>query len=111
MQHALLAVGVGQRVERMPADVRAAASKALGYARGPNRPPRVLFLNAGARSGKTMLSAYLATHRALVCDLSGMAPGEECRVGFLSASMRQARAGLAYAKGFVRALGLGSLIT
>lgn len=111
MQHALLAIGVGQRVEKLPPEVRAAAGRALGYARGPHRPPRVLFLNAGARSGKTMLSAYLATHRALCCDLSGMAPGEECRVGFISASMRQARAGLAYALGFIRALGLGSLIT
>jgi hypothetical protein len=111
MQHGLLAVGTGLRVEKMPVDVRAAAQKALGYERGPKRPPRVLFANCGARSGKTMLSSYLATHRALVCDLSGMAPGEECRVAFISASMRQARAGAAYAKGFVRALGLGALIT
>lgn len=111
MQQALLAVATGQRVEDLRGDVRTAAVQALGYKQGPTRALRVLFLNAGARSGKTMLSAYLAAHRALVCDLSGLAPGEECRVGFISASLRQARAGLTYAKGFIRALGLGALIT
>lgn len=110
-QIALLSIGTGLGLARLAGDVRAAAVQALGYSRGPSRPPRVLFINPGARSGKTMLSAYLATHRALVCDLSGLAPGEECRVGFISASMRQARAGLVYAKGFIRALGLGSVIT
>jgi hypothetical protein len=110
-QVALLSVATGQRAQDLRGDVRAAAEKALGYSEGPARPVRVLFLNKGARGGGTIMSAYLAVHRALVCDLSGMAPGEECRVAFLSASMRQARAGLQYAKGFVRALGLGRIIT
>jgi len=110
-QRALLYIASGARVENIKdAATREAATQALGYSEGPTHPPRIMFINAGARAGKTMLASYIATHRALTCDLSSCAPGEQVRVGFMSASKRQARAGLGYARGFIVALGLGKLI-
>lgn len=110
MQLAIIAIGTGKRVQDLRGEVRECAEHGLGYGEGPVKAPRILFLNCGARGSKTMCAAYLATHRALVCDLSGMAPGEQARVAFVSASMRQARAGLTYARGFIVALGLGKII-
>ena len=110
MQRALVAIGTGAKLADLQGDVRECAELALGYDDGPQRPLRVLFLNKGARGGGTMLTSYLAALRALTCDVGGLAPGESARVAHLSGSMRQARHGLRYCLGFVKALGLGKLI-
>lgn len=108
-QEALLLLATGSRIQDLKGKVQRAAIQAVGFNRS-RAPVRTLFLNKGARGGGTMMTAYLAVHRALVCDLSGLAPGEEARVGFLSATMRQARAGLRYARGLIRALHLDSIV-
>jgi hypothetical protein len=109
-QRALVAIGTGKRLQDLRGEVRAAAEQALGYERGPNEAMSALYCACGARAGKTLICSYLATWRALVVDLSGTAPGEMVKVGFLSASMKQAEAALRYSRSFISACGLDRIV-
>lgn len=65
----------------------------------PSSARRVLTLVKGGRCGGTYLSALYASHRALVADLSTLAPGELGRVIFGAPDLDLASQALSYAVG------------
>jgi hypothetical protein len=90
LQRAICRIADGRPLGALAHDPAIAAAFGVPKLPACMAKPRELDILSGVRSGKSILAACLGVHLSQTCDVSGLRPGDVCRIPIVSLTLADA---------------------